>query len=233
MDILDDIEDLWTWLHSPQPARILSFLSQPLELNLNRILTVGDSSGGLLSLSLALSHPDEIRAATVAYPLIDVDDPAFAGSSTHLISLSSDSVITRHLHSIKPGDVISSASPPNRLEFFTAVIHYGKFPEFYKRGSENSPHRSRLFLLQRLEDPETRLPRGGIVIFHGTEDDLVPHAGSEKFVKKASELLKDKQGVNKLVLTLQPGGHGFDGNVKLTDRWLSDALKGAVETWLE
>ncbi|KAL1968163.1 hypothetical protein VTN77DRAFT_1998 [Rasamsonia byssochlamydoides] len=238
LDTLDDVEDLWSWLHSHHLAKILASQHHPhpLELDLSRILTAGDSAGGLLSLSLALSHPDEVRATIVAYPLIDVDDPAFAaGSSTQLFQLSpdSDSVLDQHLRSIKPGDVVSSARPPNRLDLFAEVIQYGKFPEFYQRGSENSPHRGRLFLLERLENPETKLPRGGIVIMHGTEDDLVPHAGSEKFIKKARELLKDKQGCDKLVLTLQPGGHGFDCNVRLSDHWLNEAIKGAVETWLE
>jgi acetyl esterase/lipase len=234
LDTLDDVEDLWTWLHSSRLARILASQQHPVELDLGRILTVGDSAGGLLSLSLALSHPDEIRAATVAYPLVDVDDPAFtAGSSIQMFSVASDQVITEYLRHIKPSDVVSSASPPSRMEFFAAVIQYGKFPEFYKRGSENSPRRSHLFLLQRLEDPDTKFPRGGIVIMHGTEDDLVPPKGSEKFIDKARQLHKGKQGADKLVLTLQPGGHGFDGNARLTDGWLSDVIKGAVETWLE
>ncbi|KKA18704.1 hypothetical protein T310_7345 [Rasamsonia emersonii CBS 393.64] len=239
LDTLEDVEDLWSWLHSSQLARILaSQPRRPLELDLSRILTAGDSAGGLLSLSLALSHPDEVRATIVAYPLIDVDDPAFAvGSSTPMFHLteddSSESMVDQYVYSIKPGTVVSSASPPKRMDLFGAVIQEGKFQELYKRGSEDSPHRNRLFLLRRLEAPGAKLPRGGIVIMHGTEDDLVPPRGSEKFIAKARELLKDQQGSDRLVLTMQPGNHGFDANAKLTDRWLSNAISGAVETWLE
>lgn len=40
-------------------------------------MTAGDSAGGYLSLHLGLSHPNEIRAVTAAYPLVDAASPHF------------------------------------------------------------------------------------------------------------------------------------------------------------
>lgn len=39
-----------------------------IQVDVDRIMTVGDSAGGYLSLYVGLNHPDDIRAATAAYP---------------------------------------------------------------------------------------------------------------------------------------------------------------------
>ncbi|PYH97113.1 alpha/beta-hydrolase, partial [Aspergillus ellipticus CBS 707.79] len=70
-DLFDDIEDLWTWLHSSTLKDLLSSLNTPTELDLERIITAGESAGGLISICLALAHPDEIRAGLASYPPLD------------------------------------------------------------------------------------------------------------------------------------------------------------------
>jgi hypothetical protein len=36
-----------------------------------------------------------------------------------------------------------------------------------------------------------------------------------------------------LVLSLQPGSHGFNMNTSVNQKWLGEALQTAVTTWLE
>lgn len=233
LEILSDFDDFWSWMHSPDLANILA--SQPnsgLELDLSRILATGESAGGLPSIHLALSHPDEIRAVLMAYPMVDLGSPFFASPKNESGGLVQGSGLTEYLQNIKPGDAVSMDVTPERMSLTTSVLLEGKLAELYMRGSENSPNRGLLLPIDRLSK-EAKLPRGGVVILHGADDDAVPLEGSEKFIEKAKEVMKDKQGGDKLVLAVQPGGHGFDVSASLDDQWLSQAFQGAVETWLE
>ncbi|THC89910.1 hypothetical protein EYZ11_010642 [Aspergillus tanneri] len=71
LEILDDVEDLWVYIHSSTLASLLSSQSIPIGIDLDRTIVVGDSAGGLLGAYLALSYPDDIRAAILAYPMLD------------------------------------------------------------------------------------------------------------------------------------------------------------------
>ncbi|KAN0071871.1 Alpha/Beta hydrolase fold [Elaphomyces granulatus] len=232
LEILDDFDDFWSWIHSSDLANILASQPSSLELDLSRIIATGESAGGLPSIHLALSHPDEIRAVLVTYPMLDLGSPFFASPKNTPGALAQGSAVTERLQNIKCDDVVSTAVAPERMSLMTLVLLEGKFAELYTRGSENSPNRDLLFPIDRL-NKEDKLPRGGVVILHGADDDVVPVEGSENFIKKAKEVMKDKQGGDKLVLTVQPGGHGFDVLASLDDQWLSQALQAAVETWLE
>ncbi|KAL1966014.1 hypothetical protein VTN77DRAFT_4954 [Rasamsonia byssochlamydoides] len=218
VEILSDIDDFWSWLHSDEPRELL--INSSIELDLNKILTAGESAGGLLSLYLALSHPDEIRAATVAYPMINLDPPSlYPPSRSQLLPYVPGSVITEHLMTVKPGHVESSAPSPHRDKLAAACFQHEKVFDFYTREAEKSPyHHDRLFQLHRLDSPGQKLPRGGIAIIHGEDDDMVVVESSRRFVNKAREVMKDRQGGNNVVLSVQPGGHGFDGTASLNDQ---------------
>jgi acetyl esterase/lipase len=124
LDIDDDLEDFWTWLHTPEIHNILSNHTTPTDLDLNRILLAGDSAGGLLSANFTLSHGADIRAATAAYPCVSLDAPEFVNTRTILpFGISTpESVITDHLAS-KPLDIpVSSDASPARTTLMFAGI---------------------------------------------------------------------------------------------------------------
>lgn len=234
LDILDDVDDFWNWLHSKTLADLLAQQGSPIELDLERILTAGDSAGGLLSVYLTLSHPDEIRAGTAAYPSLSWDNPPMLPSTrSSLLADVPESVIDEYLEKLEPGYVESSDLALQRVRLSAAITGHQRGYGFFIRDSETSPHRDRLYQLSRLEKPDAKLPRGGLVIIHGNEDDAVLPKASVRFVNKARDVLKGKQGADKVVLTVRPGGHGFDVNARLNEQWLSDALKTAIDTWLE
>ncbi|KAI7969143.1 hypothetical protein EIK77_006048 [Talaromyces pinophilus] len=237
LQILEDVEDLWTYIHSPTLASLLHSRPIPIELDLDRLIVVGDSAGGLLGASLALSHPDDIRAGILAYPMIDVRSDAFCTPREKRITglpLVPKSVLTEHLQALEIGDIVSSAPPPNRSELTSAVFHHGMFSELYERRSENSPRRRLLFPLDKLRENETKLPRGGICIFHCIDDDAVPVEGSRKFVEIARATMRGKQGGDKVVLTLlDSGNHAFDFETDLDKPWLTNTLEHAVVAWLQ
>jgi len=198
-------------------------------------MTAGDSAGGLLGISLAMSHPDEIRAATAAYPCLDMGSSDFSERrKTPLSGVSvPESEVTDYLNSLQPGAVVSSVPMPERMSLMISAIEYGKLAEIYERGMEKSPHRERRYPMERLDQADVQIHRGGITILHGNQDSVVPVGGSERFVAKARKVLLGKPGGDKVVLVRRDGDHGFDSETSLEEPWLADALKAAVSTWLE
>ncbi|KAA8647162.1 hypothetical protein EYZ11_003865 [Aspergillus tanneri] len=221
-EIFQDIEDFWTWLHSSTAAEILS----PTTVDLTRVITAGESAGGLLSISLALAHPDEIRAATASYPMVDVAAPHFRTSKPALLQQPQpESLVADHEGRIQPGDICSSGGSEERINLMLAVLQYGDLNRFYERGTEGFPRDAR-YPLERLDRSGVRMPPGGMAILHGRQDTVVPLDGVQRFVDKAREVLGD--GIR---LTVRDGIHGFDLETPLEEWWLSDHLKGVIEGW--
>jgi pimeloyl-ACP methyl ester carboxylesterase len=216
-------------LHTDAVTELLSSLPTPIELDLERVITTGGSAGGFLSLYLAMTYPDEIRACTASYPMLNQDGPV---DSTDLDDINPTSIKSRDRS--QTDSIVSSDTSEERSALTLQVIEDGTLLQYFSRDSAASPaHRERLYQLQSLKKPETRLPRGGIVIIHGLQDTLVPAKLSERFVNAARQQLNGRQGADRIVLSIQEGGHGFDTDVDLEESWLQEALQTAISTWLE
>lgn len=228
-DIYEDVEDLWTWVHSTTLTNLLAAHSTPAELDLDRIFTFGGSAGGSLSLYLALAYPNEIRAAAAGYPIADLSAPAYnePRSGTVWGLDVPESVFDNVMNSATLGTPVSSIDGPERLAFMIACIKYGHLGKLYQHGSENVL-RETLYPLARLEKTR-KVPRGGLVILQGRQDSVIPASETEKFVARARELTSQED----VRLVVREGEHGFDLTVGLEEQWLQDALKKATETWLE
>ncbi|BDD60084.1 hypothetical protein MPDQ_005395 [Monascus purpureus] len=235
LEIIEDVEDFWSWLHSTAVMKLMSSHSNPTELDLTRVITSGASAGGLLSICLALLYPDSIRSATASYPTVDMAsyDVPRAIPAFNPPGFIPESVAKLIEDKTQPGVVISSDLPLSRVALAMASIEQGKLTEMYERGTEHLPRREVRYPLERLDSPDAKIPRGGIAILHGRQDTLVPVEHSEKFVAKVRKAMKGKAGGDKVFLVVRDGGHGFDNATKLDEEWLSDLLKGAVGTWLE
>ncbi|GKZ20244.1 hypothetical protein AbraIFM66951_001424 [Aspergillus brasiliensis] len=239
LDLFDDIEDFWIWLHSSAAAELLSSQPTPIELDLDRIMTAGESAGGTLSICLALAHPEEIRAGTASFPglvlkpvegaSVQDDRPSLSGLPLEEANRLVDEAIKRG----EEGIYQSAVAPPERLALMLASIETGRHYELYERGTEKDPRRPLRHSMERLDEPDVKIPRGGISIRHGLNDDIVPPALSQAFVDKARKVLTGKPGGDKIVLTLRPGGHGFESETTGDEEWLQENLRFAIETWLE
>ncbi|GFF26437.1 probable carboxylesterase 6 [Aspergillus udagawae] len=232
-EIFSDIEDFWVWLHSSAVTELLATSSAPTQLDLDRILTAGDSAGGLLSICVGLAHADEVRATAASYPMVDMASEYFrtATSSEPLPDVPA-STVEDYLAQMDRSAIRSSAFLPDRFDLMVAAIYYGALGQFYEDGAEGSPRELR-YPLEWLDRPDVKIPRGGIAILHGLQDAVVPVEQSEKFVEKAREVMKGRPGGDKVILTLREGDHGFDVEASLEEEWLSSHLKQAVEAWLE
>ncbi|OQE09378.1 hypothetical protein PENVUL_c006G06916 [Penicillium vulpinum] len=233
-EINDDIRDFWEWLHSSALVDLLSAHTTPTTLDLDRILTTGESAGGLLSINLALSNPSDIRATTAAYPFLDIESEDYSSprAAPPVGMHVPESVVQDTMSSIALGTAVSSILAQERAAFMPAATEHGALAGMYERGVQES-ERGRLYPMDRLEQPDCCVPRRGIAIIQGRQDSVVPVRGVEKFVNRAREVLNGKPGSDRIVLALRDGEHGFDGDVRLAEQCLQDALKVALEAWLE
>ncbi|CAK39459.1 hypothetical protein CBS115989_2047 [Aspergillus niger] len=239
LDLFDDIEDFWIWLHSPVAAELLSSQPNPTELDLDRIITAGESAGGTLSICLALAHPEEIRAGTAAFPGMlsaPVEDVSVRKDRPRPSGLSleeANRLVDEAIKDSEQGVVQSSLTPPERLTLMLASLESERLYELYERGTEKDPRRALRHPMERLDEPDVKFPRGGISIRHGLDDDIVPPGISQAFVDKARKVMKGKPGGDKIILALRPGGHGFEGETRGDEEWLQENLRAAIEAWLE
>ncbi|KAL4967122.1 uncharacterized protein BDV14DRAFT_198219 [Aspergillus stella-maris] len=239
LEIWSDVEDFWTWLRSGAVESLLESHSTPTEPDLDRVLLAGESAGGLLSVNAGLAYPDDVRAITALYPALNPADKDFAEPRTEVFPFNTrtpESTIRKVLSSA-PSGPISSAVEPQYLPLMLAAIEHGKIGPWYVRGSVGEEAKERLddlFPGRRLETPGVKIPKGGIMIIQGAQDSVVPPGHSEPFVKRAKEVFRGQEGGDKISLVLRDGEHGFDGDLRYhEEEWLREALKTAVEAWLE
>lgn len=234
-DIYADLDDFWTWLRAPSLATLLSNHKTPTKLDLDRIFVTGESAGGLLSLYLTLVHAEEIRAASSAYPCVALNADSFSQSRANPpfgVSIS-ESMVEENFKAAVLGTAKSTITSEQSLTFMLGAVQHGYLSKFYQRDAEGAAQEV-LYPMTRLENPGFKIPRGGIAVFHGRQDSVVPLGDVELFVKRANELLKARSGEEGgVTLTVRDGEHGFDGPVRLEEVWLQDAMRKAISVWLE
>lgn len=218
-DILTDIRDFWSWLHSEAPARVLDEQTdRRVQLDTGRILTTGDSAGGYLALMTALDHPDAIRAVATAYPMCETRNRLYTEIDETAVRMGVPykprSVYDEHLAKVARGELPAIVSEDKRCErdpLMFAAVHnaiYGL--EMFEEGGRQQP-------MERVEAGE-RFPSGGVLIIQGRDDTLVPPWLAETL--KATALKLDP--TLDLRLCLQPGEHCFDGDVSMDDPWMKE-----------
>lgn len=234
--IYEDIEDFWTWLHSSALTDLLAKHTTPTEVDLSRILVCGDSAGGLLSVSLGLSHPEGLRGSIATYPMLDVMSEDYWAERTKPTAMGPlpRSVFDDTMKSVAIGTAHSSETSPARLQFMVAAVEHGTWGPLYGRGLDgaSAQQREAWIPMEKLESASFKTPQGGIAIIHGKQDSVVPVGGVEKFVSRAREVLEGGGRGGEVTLTVRDGDHGFDGDARLTEPWIQDAIRGPVDAWL-
>ncbi|EFX01457.1 hypothetical protein CMQ_6399 [Grosmannia clavigera kw1407] len=227
-DILTDVRDFWTWLHSAEPSKILDEQTQGrVQLDTDRIITTGESAGGYLSLMTALDHPGEIRAVTAAYPVVDTR-VAWYTEANKLPRLGRSyvprDIFDDHVVKVACGElpaIISNDAKFERNDIIFSAVHNGIIGQMFDvEGRQQLPS-------QRVEDGAV-FPRGGVFILHGRDDTMVPVAEVEALKATANRL----DPTLDFHLSIQPGEHGFDEDISIDDPWMKEGLEGVVKSWL-
>lgn len=222
---IDDADDALEWVRRELAEVMLDEAS--IRVDVDRIMTAGDSAGGYLSLHIGLRHPHEIRAVTAAYPLVDAASPHFTGQYTkkvfNLPEVPKEAVLA-HLKKIERREteaIVSSDPFLERGALMFGLVQHGLFGDLFPT------HQRGLFPVLRLKDG-ARFPRGGVLVWHGKQDSVVPVEGSLKL----QEALKEHDPDLDLRLFIREGEHGFDHAANIDDPWTAEALSGCVTSWL-
>ncbi|PYI26299.1 alpha/beta-hydrolase, partial [Aspergillus indologenus CBS 114.80] len=233
--VFSDVLDFWAWVRD-SPAVSAGLATVPtaagrLAIDRARVLVAGGSAGGYLSLCLALRFPEQIRGAVVGYP-------AFLGLASSFVEVSAvagggaaaAAAVSSYPHR---SPVRTFTDLPDRLDLMDAAMRTGRIAEMFARGVDvdDDPERSLRYPMERL-DESVKIPRGGIAILHGREDEVVSVEDSVRFVGKAKMVLR-AEDAGRVAVTVREGGHGFDTPVGLGEGWLWESLRGVVGGWLE
>ena len=222
-DILTDVADLWSWVHNDLQSFISTTAVEPPQLDLAHILVAGESAGGWLATQSALTQPaGSIKAAIFLYPQLDLRDPFFNTKFEKPLfgmPMLPNEILDAHIARSTHGAVVTSPEFPVRLDLACAMVQNGRVLEFLGTGEE-------LFPIELVSQAESMPP---ILILHGSDDSAVPVAGSQRFV----DALKKKLPESAIKLDIRPGEHGFDGDAKLEDQWLSENVEFICGHWLK
>ncbi|GLA28126.1 hypothetical protein CBS147320_8371 [Aspergillus niger] len=232
LDVLEDVEDHWQWMHQSLPSLLQRETNGTVKADLSRIMTIGDSAGGYLSLHMGLSHPDEIRAVNAVYPMVNPKASYFNnGQERPVLNLPAypPDTLRLHLDSIRRQEaatqkplIVSAAADADRFRLMFAACQHGQLGQLFP-AAPNSP-----YLLGRL-DAGAQFPRGGVLILHGRDDSVAPVEESYMLQRKLAQV---DPSLN-FRLVVRDGEHGFDHLAKLHDGWLWDAIQDIVRSWLD
>ncbi|KAF5255678.1 hypothetical protein FOXYS1_13893 [Fusarium oxysporum] len=224
-EIIADIDDFLTWTRTKLPEFISG--KAKIQLDTTRILAAGDSAGGYLSLITGLNPASEVRAVTASYPLVDAKSRHFTEAYEKPMfgfPQMPASLIDEHKVKLKNGEIDSIISADPQVQCAALMFSYiqnGKFEELIPL------NRRDLSILDIIEDG-ARFSRGGVFVWHGIEDSIVPVEGSVKLADKIKELDPDLA----FTLAVCEGDRGFDATSSIDEAWFSEGLKPLVSAWL-
>lgn len=192
------------------------------QVDLAHILVVGDSTGGWLAMQSALTQPaGSIKAVIGLYPQLDMGSHYFNTRFEKVLlgmPMLPTEIVDAHVAAMAPGAVVTSVFLPSRLDVACSMVQNGRVVEFLGKSKE-------LFPVEMVALAESMPP---VLILHGSEDSVVPLAGSERFV----EALKKKLPGSPVRLNVRPGDHGFDGDATMEEEWLKDDAEFITTYWL-
>ncbi|GME45564.1 Alpha/beta hydrolase fold-3 [Neofusicoccum parvum] len=97
LDILEDMDDFWNWTHCGLDPLIASSSVPGRQADITRILTVGESAGGYLSVQFAMDHvQDGVRACIAECPSLDLEAQAALGEPQNTSAAKSSGVPSQH-----------------------------------------------------------------------------------------------------------------------------------------
>lgn len=218
-DILEDLDDFWTWFHSDKLSSFLTSKGISADLDYDHVLVSGESAGGYMAIMSGLTQPKgSIKALLPQYPMTahlreGDDGPAFDFPVPPAES------IDEHLAKVPPGTVVSSGLAPERLMLSMALATHNRYLDYFG-------HDEKLWPIGLVEHKDYLPPTW---IIHGTGDKAVAFQDTKNFIEKCQKL----PGVEVKLAARPGGGHGFDGELKEDEEdWLKEGLQWVEQKWL-
>jgi len=134
-EIADDLESLWAWVHSELPSTLESRVSR-ISADLSKIVVSGESAGGWCAFQLGLSHPKDIRALILRFPMLDIAADVYAEPNKQRADMSaiSEATFDDHLKSMVPGQIVTHWIPfpmSPRGNLFHLAACYGRLQDLF------------------------------------------------------------------------------------------------------
>ena len=222
IDTLEDIKDFWAWSRSSLSA-VVEQLKPGVQVDFDKIASIGESSGGNLALQSALLHPEVgVKAVIIAYATLDIASPYYSTPHNRTVlgypaHADPQPIIDEYLANMAP--VCSADASLNKVAVAMAISQTGRYYEFYGKDDVAQP-------FFNLEKYKGELPY--LWAFHGKQDSAVPVEGTEKFER----LLKKLRPDGNWKVTYPNGDHMFDKTATLEDGWLKEGLNDVEKYWL-
>lgn len=221
-DILEDLKDFWAW-YDRDLKNVVEALDPSVDLNTEKLLVSGESSGGWTALHSVFMLPSgKARALLTQYPMLkrlpDDERPFPIKERAHLIPL-----LEEHMKSVQPGTVVSQAMPPARSDLCDALaVNYDRWEQYFGTGAHLHP-------MEVLSSAKYFPPT---LILHGQQDDNVSLEECREFVAKVGTVL-GKQVGDEVRLVERPGDHSFDADFVIGEEpWLEEQLDWITGKWL-
>jgi acetyl esterase/lipase len=170
----------------------------------------------------ALTHVGKVKAMIGVSPMIDLKIPFFTQAhEKNMVGFPAlpGNAIETHMLSLKGGEIVSSVTPPDRMDLAISVIQQGKFVEMI--GDDTN-----LFPMERLDLVKNIPP---MFMIHGKNDSMVPYRSSEAFVE---EMKKTHPHVKVLHNAVSGYEHRLDLKADLDTSWLKEGLDFITRFWL-
>ncbi|ROW06901.1 hypothetical protein VMCG_04173 [Cytospora schulzeri] len=171
IDILDDLKDFWTWLHT-LPLLTASWRIRP---DLSRIACAGTSAGGYLAVQSALLFPELsqikvlISIAGSLYtniPYFHIPSPKTILGKRAPAPYKAERIVRAYLNNMKPETIRTSGDAVEMWEFLTCVLQQAYLPRWLgiRLGGGNQAD-----VMTNLEKVESMPP---IWVVHGNRDSV-------------------------------------------------------------
>ncbi|KAJ9144981.1 Alpha/beta hydrolase fold-3 [Pleurostoma richardsiae] len=214
-DVLQDIEDFWSWVHASLPAALTS-KHLGLTVDLDRIAVCGESAGGYLSLQSALLFPQaKIRIVMAQFPSMYPDLEAY-NPRLECATAEEDKLLTDYMVTHK-GEIRIGSKFPWRTDLMSGMFNTGRHREML--GDD-----PRLTLGHPLRLSKTIPP---VWIAQGVDDSITPKPGTDQMV----DMIRDVHPEVPLLYSIQPGDHGFDRGHGLSEPWVAEAMAFVRKYW--
>lgn len=224
-EVLNDMEDFWHWLHDTLPTLAATWNAVP---DLTRLACTGQSAGGYLAVQSALLFPDlsQIKVVASMGGSLNTDIPHCRIPGPRVIlgkrpppPGKAESIIRTYLKNIKPHTVRTSGDVMEMWNLLTCVLQQAYLARWLGAGKED------LDVMKVLQRAQSMPP---IWLLHGEQDSVVPPLCSIGFVQKLKQTLPNVP----VLLSLQPGDHGFEAMRGGKEKWIQDGVEFIKRYWL-
>ncbi|KAI5193523.1 alpha/beta-hydrolase [Aureobasidium subglaciale] len=239
-DMAEDVIDFWNWVHTNLSTEVSKATSGTVEIDLSEIVVGGESAacsetlaesnaGGFLSVLSALTCPDAgIKAVICQYGPLDYHVPWFMQPNHHRTIMGQppaepgkpEAQVQEYLAKHVNVDQVVVRTESRVEELWPLCVAY-----MYTGGLAEALGQYDQVMPMKLIETVKSMPPTWFI--HGNEDSVVNPDCTMNFVNKVRKTLPETP----MHISLQPGEHGFDGEVGLDEKWVQEGLSFVLQYW--